>query len=282
MLAVIDSTKLNNVKKIKTFTIASGHSPSTVYLHNKANRESRDFNGNTGSFIGGFDFYSWHASLATGFALSYSRSSITWKESAGKGTMDSGYLAWFINGTASRFFYNGALLGTLSSNYGQRNIFFISSPSNPFPNQQYKAKHQNAAYGIFPHVDCGVTVGNTLKFRPSVGLDYLFTHEGSYTDKQAQSLNLNVSSSNSSLFRGKIGASWFSCISYKDDYHFISEVGIALVQEWRWGGNYQASFVGQSCIMNTKGLNPNRTLAMPQAKLSFQSQKKSANRLSVS
>jgi outer membrane autotransporter protein len=233
--------------------------------------------------MAGIDLYNWKKSFLLGTAFGCSRTHMHWQRDAGKGSIDSLYGASYVNGCTSHFFYNTAFLVGWSRYTGYRNIHFIPINGDDFPTSTTTAKHKNNGYQLAAHLDIGGRFGKRVKVKPFLGCDYLYSNEDGYQDTGAGDLNLDVEQSNADLLRGKAGI-LFSCVFFNKSWiNLASEIGFSVIQERRFdGGEYQASFEGSSCVMDVEGLNPNRTLIAPQAKVSLQSAQTPANRLSCS
>ena len=119
------------------------------------------------------------------------------------------------------------------------------------------------------HLQGGLLFGSKLQFSPFAQADYIYVRENSFKEHGAKSLDLRIKGKNSDLLQAEGGLQITKCFAVSK-YKISPLIAVSAIREWRFmGKRYKSSFVGSSCVMDTSGMNPDRTLLGIEAGLTF-------------
>lgn len=214
------------------------------------------FKTQTGGIATGYDFSPFHHWLF-GAALGYAYEHLKWKHGRGDADMHNGYGALYVSGTGRYAYLFGALMGSYNHYHAERNIFFGQGLVTPI-DRSAKNSHQGGQGSA--HLQGGLFFGKKVQFLPFAQADYIFVHEGSYTEHGAKSLNLHVKNKNSDLLQAEVGVEISRCFSASKN-KISPSLTLAAIREWRFLGKHiKSNLEDSSCVMRTEGMNPDRTL----------------------
>ncbi len=212
------------------------------------------FNGvvaKTYGFMGGADVKT-TAHHIVGLLGGYSSSSLQWENNADSGRLNTGYYGAYGGYFIPHFDANFALIGSISSIEATRHISFSSIQRN--------ATSNHAAYGMDGHFDAGFPIGPCQEVRPYGSLDVNYIYEAGFTERGADSLNLEVEGRSSVVCRAQFGINYFDCFSLPA-MTVAPEIFVGYAREQRYcGNNITATFVNTSIPMHLITDNPNRNL----------------------
>ncbi len=192
--------------------------------------------------------------FTVGVAGAYNYTTLKWERSRGDGSVSSAYVGPYFNWFSNRAFLNLSALAAWNVYHASRHIEFTPINRN--------ADSDHHGFSSLAHIDTGLIVypGGDVTIRPFVGYDYAFLHENGFTETGAKSLNLDVQSSTSHLWRGEAGFNFAKCVT-RGCMKWVSDIKASYVREQRLGGEtYTANFVNQSCFFTVTGLHPDRDL----------------------
>lgn len=184
--------------------------------------------------------------------------------------MNSGTLATYLNFSRNHFFVTGLLLGAYNAYNESRHIRFSTIDRHAKGNVDGCQFVGNLVLG-------GNIQVRKVNCLPYVSGQFMYTQLGSFREKGADSLNLNIFSSYYTLFRGQGGfdLSYCACL---DNQKVDLSAGLSYIREQRFSGrNFTAALSGYSSTFTVTGLNPDRNAFSPKASLSFISNKGNAS-----
>ncbi len=224
--------------------------------------EELGWQGQTEMILAGGD-YGWGETFYAGAALGYAANQIHWKDVKSKGHFQS-YLGQLYGSWVSRSVYINTILSAGSNHLSEsRNI--------QFPGFNRTARHHQNA----PFVQADAEVGGLLtlgrgQIRPFGNLSYLYIDEKSYSERGANSLNLEVKDCKNQFLRSELGINFSGCFTAQNS-RWIPEVKCSWVRENRLENKkFTARFRGTTPYFTVKGLYPSRNLLSLGAALTFQ------------
>ncbi len=224
----------------------------------QGHHEEPGFRTLTGEALLGMDYAV--TSIATlGASGGYSYNHLKWHEERGHAHMQNGYGSVYGNFTGKKVYLSTAFIGGYNHYSTVRKIEFPDD-GVILVNRNARGKHNG--YQVSGHAKGGLLFGGTgcFQFSPFLAADYLYFHEGSFTEKGAQSLNLHVHKKNSDLLQGEAGIQMFGCFSDKCS-QFSPTLSLSAVQQARFKGKkMKANLKGTSCELSVNGRNPTRAL----------------------
>lgn len=184
----------------------------------------------------------------TGLALSFSRAETKSLDSLKKTSANS-YQLNFYNSYNFHDLFVDSLSGIAFSRYS-------SSRSIPAVSTTASANYTGFSYAAKARLGITKKIDRHLNFIPEISASFLHNTTGGYSEKGADSLNLNVSSANSKTFEGRIGAG----LSWSEKIRELSEfrkfVGVLKTS---YGYNFinqssdiTSSFSGQNSSFNSQ------------------------------
>jgi autotransporter-associated beta strand protein len=199
-----------------------------------------------------------------GGGLGYSNSNIDWKANRGSGEMQNVYGSLYADWRTRSFFIQGIALGALNAYDGKRYI-------------QFSSIDRTAESGFWggqglAHLGLGGAFGQrAYQLRPYINSDLVYTYQGSFTETNANSLNLHVDGSHYLYWRNEAGMAVEipRCVRYWGS-NFSYELRLSYIREDRFfGGWYTANFVNQTCQFTVDGLQPHRNIVSPGGKVRY-------------
>jgi autotransporter-associated beta strand protein len=223
------------------------------------------FDTRTGGITAGMDFNPSKRWTAGG-ALGYSYIHLDWDGSRGNSHMHNGYAALYTGLTGKYAYLFGSAIGSYNHYDASRHIV-IDNDAIMDINRHARSSHNG--WQASGHLQSGLLFGKKMQISPFVRTDYLFVHQGSFTEHNAQSLNLHVQKENSDLLELEAGIQLSRCFSVSNN-SASPFFGISVIREWRFmGKHYHSSFQDSSCVMDTTGMKPDRTLISPEGGLTW-------------
>ena len=189
--------------------------------------------------------------MQIGGAVGYTYTHLNWKKQRGKSDINSAYAAGFANWTGANTFVTGTLMGSYQNYKTKRNIKFEKI------DRVATSSHNGLAGSA--QVKGGLYIQKThLLVTPYTHFDYLYIHEKSYKEKNAESLNLKIKTKNSDLFTAGVGVNTAYCFRTREST-LTPNLLLGIDWEKRFiGRKISSEFVGSS--LNVKGMNPSRTI----------------------
>lgn len=214
------------------------------------------FSTGTGGAVFGADFNPTDI-WTFGGALGYSYVDLDWKDSRGHAAMQNGYGALYTSAVGKYAYFFGSAIGSYNHYNARRHIVFGDGLLTDI-NRNAHSNH-NGWQGS-GHAQGGFFFGTNLQFSPFARADYIFVHENSFNEHGANSLDLHVEKKNSDLLEVEAGIELSRCFTMSKN-KVSPSLGLSVIREWRFmGSRYKSSFDASSCVMGTKGINPDRTL----------------------
>lgn len=188
-----------------------------------------------------------------GAALAYTHSDLEWKRSIGHSDIDSYYASLYTIKEGEIFYVNAALLGAFNQYSASRRI--------KFSDIQRHAKSHHSGGELASRVEGGMFIPyRGLDVRPFDSLEYIYLHEGSFSERGAKSLDLKIHAKTSMLLRNELGGSFASCISF-NRWSFVPNLKLSWVREWRFHGRHTtAKFKDTESDFTATGMKPDRSL----------------------
>ncbi|MBM3197792.1 MAG: autotransporter domain-containing protein, partial [Chlamydiae bacterium] len=227
------------------------HQSSTTY----AQSPQVGYQDNTGGIVAGVD-----GRFATycylGAFGGYTSSSLTWDDTQGQGTIQSGYGGLYFSVLGRMFYANLAVLGGFGSCFGHRNI--------SYPGVRETAYESYSGQQILSHIDTGVNWnihGWTL--RPFDSLDYIASTAAGFTESGAGAYDLIVSPSSAIMLRNELGLEFAYCFCVQG-YKWNLAPSTSWIREIRVSGStYTATFINTDVPFTVTGYLPSRNLFSP-------------------
>ncbi len=214
------------------------------------------FDTGTGGVTTGLDF-SPSRNWTFGGAVGYSYVHLKWDHGRGKSNMQNGYGALYAGVTGKYAYLFGTAMGSFNHYDASRHMVFGDGLLTDIDRH---AKSNHNGWQGSGHMQGGLLFGKKLQFSPFARADYIYVHENSFNEHGANSLDLHVEKKNSDLLQGEAGVEFSRCFSVSEN-KVSPSLGLSAIREWRFTGkHYKSSFEGSSCVMNTTGMNPDRTL----------------------
>ncbi len=198
-----------------------------------------------------------------GSAISYTHDNFHWKQSGGKGIINSYYGGFYGNWNSNPLYINGALLGALNYYGTARHLNF--GTIDRFARSHHSGVEWLANFGVGYQVS-----SSNFQWTPYINLDYVYLHEGGYAEKGAKSLDLHVHTKNGTLFQGE-GGVLLSAVYCAHRGKIIPTLSLAYINQTPFSAkNYYASFENSTCTFSGKGRNFERNLFAPSLTLAYQ------------
>lgn len=235
--------------------------PDGDFVYQGGFKDLKGFNLKSGSILIGYDRKVFNNTFL-GLTGGYSNSHIDWNKKRGKATINSyygGLYSFFYN---NHFYMNSSLYGVYIDYSTKRNLNF---------NQIHRiAKGSHHGQEFIGHIDMGrFWESSIIKISPSLSLDYFFIHEKEYTEKGANSLNLNIKKKNYQMLRAEAGISFSKCYIF-GKHSLLPQVGISYIKEIRMSGKYYtARLEDQKSYFTIYGINKDLDLISPSFSLNY-------------
>jgi autotransporter-associated beta strand protein len=237
--------------------------PYTGFANQKKKNEQPGFNTIAGGFTTGFDVNA-SKHWIVGSALGYSYDHLKWREGSGHANIQDGFGAFYLGTMAKHAYLFGSFLGSYDHYKTYRHIK-IGDDILMEINRTAKGSHNG--WHASGHLQAGLLFEKKAQFSPFVQANYIYIHENGFKEHGADGLNLKVHKKNSDLLEGEAGFEIARCFSAGK---ISPSAGFSVIREWRFKGKHtKSSFKDSSCVMNTTGMNPDRTLFSPTADLTF-------------
>lgn len=200
--------------------------------------------------------------VSIGVAGGYTYSSTHWNRSRGEGEIHSGSLATYLNWKKKTFFTTAMILGSYNSYKETRHIHFSSIDR--------RARGHTDGGQVLANLSGG---GNfqapSILITPFFSGQLLYTHMGSFHEKGANSIDLDVFATSYALFRGQGGLHLSHCSNF-DNHKVNTAVGFSYIREQRFSGKrFTAAFDGNNTTFTVVGNHPSRNVFYPEVEISF-------------
>ena len=192
-----------------------------------------------------------------GGAVGYTRTSFDWNDHDGSGDINTYYGALYGSWHNSCFSVDLSVIGGGSDHDIKRKI--------QFTNLSTTAKSDPWGYFVTAHLglrgdwDC-----SCFTFEPFAKMDYHYSTRDSFTEKGANSLNLNVKSIDQNFIRGEGGLRAYYTIAC-DCFCWAPFLGVSSVGDFPLDDSHQkASFIDQTCIMDIESYDSSLQMVSPE------------------
>ncbi|MCB1115647.1 MAG: autotransporter domain-containing protein, partial [Chlamydiia bacterium] len=201
----------------------------------------------------GFDGFIWDA-FQVGGALGYTNSDITWKSKRGVGRTQGIYASLYGRYGTEVAFVESALIGGYDYYTTKREI----KMGGLLPLHRH-AKGSHHGFEGSAHLKgvIQLPVGQT-KLGPYLGVDFLYSREGSYTETGARSLNLKVEGKSNTMLLSEGGMNISHCIILQRKT-LTPFAQIGAIWENRFAGKEIESHL-TACTLKNIGYYPSRLL----------------------
>lgn len=190
--------------------------------------------------------------LVVGAAAGYSYSSATWQQERGNGEIQIGYVSFYGTGKLGDVAANLILLGSFNF-YDQTRRIYCANIG--------RQANSNVKGDIFEvHFDASRKwVQDAGAIAPFLSFDYFYSHQDSFQESGAQSLDLLVQASHNGLLRGEVGLFLTLC-----SFYAVMDLKLSYIrQDSIQSRTYTAQLVGTSNKFTTPGIEPVKNLFSP-------------------
>ncbi|HSW86093.1 MAG TPA: autotransporter domain-containing protein, partial [Rhabdochlamydiaceae bacterium] len=225
--------------------------PFGDYIHQHSQGGEPGFHTKGGGVVIGSDFRLVN-NLYLGLGAGYSHSSIDWRMTPkDEGEIDSYYGGIYTTWRPRDYYFyiDASFVGAYNGYEATRHIEFATI------NRRARSTHQG--YELAGQVGVGglFQVGRLL-IQPFGREEYIYVHEGDYTERGAQSIDLHVHSKNSDLWRTEVGLNLSGCFNWYP-VKLIPTGYASWVHEHRNKGKHITSnFRDQTFNFTVTGFNP--------------------------
>lgn len=201
------------------------------------------------------------SSLRLGLLSGYTNSRVRWMEEAGKGIINSEYLAGYFLYKPSQFYLNGSLSGSYSHYSAARNINIVDI--------HRQARHKNHGFGYEADFEFGYIFKGKTYLQPYIRQSYIGLYQQKFKEYGADSLDLNVDSKKFAMYRIDAGFIFSRCLNYKN-LAITPEISLSGIWEQELKtGTFQATYQDTGQSYEVVGMKPRRLLISPGAALDF-------------
>ena len=214
---------------------------------------------------GGVDFFalpSLYLGVAGGYLDNYvsNLSSTPAGGHASRASIGTGYASLYGSWMEPCFYVDAAATVGFGNYRTSRSIFLRSDYATI--NRTATGHYHGVGYDLYLSAGNVTRYGN-CNLNISGALDWVSVNQGSFTEYDAESLNLVMRRRTDNLLRSQLGVS----LSY-DCPWVIPQIGCAVAYDKRFGdGKYKTKFTGEPGTMVVRGLHPSQWLALPEVKL---------------
>lgn len=218
------------------------------------------YNSNMYGVLGGIDLKA-SRNLCMGAACGYTKTQVDWLGPIGNGNAKTGYLALYAREFNSHYFLDGSIILGYNRFSSNRAIHI----SNTFGAIARTAEGKYCATEVDSHVSMGTILKNQyymdITFKGS--LDWIFTHENSFTESGAGEISLYVKGKNCNLLRPAISMALSKCLG-----NWKPEIGLTGAYYARLeGSSFTSRFVDSPGWFCVNGTYPTQARAIPQASI---------------
>lgn len=192
--------------------------------------------------------------MILGMGATYTYTDIDWHQHRGKGRVNNVYGSIYSGWLSQYLFADAILMGSWMGAHASRNVDILYLHRS--------ASHSNQGFQAESYVDFGVNLDFTrISLYPFVSGDYLYSHEGAYTETGAQSLNLHVKETNAQMARFETGLRASHC-SMCTQNSLSLDLKASWIREFRFEGAHNTSTFSEvcCCTFTTQGYFPDRNL----------------------
>jgi autotransporter-associated beta strand protein len=198
--------------------------------------------------------------FTSGLSGSYMHSNMDWDNDQAKSKTNSYSGAFYASFFSKPILAEASIIGAYNQSKANRRISF--STIDRVAAHKQNSHLWNAHLGL---IGCWTKQHTT--FSPFIFCDYLKYHQNRFTETGADDLNLLVKKQNADLWRLQAGLKLSTCIEIKSN-KILPSLSLSYVQEIRNNGSHSyAQLMGAENFFWVKGLNPDRNLFAPEAKL---------------
>ena len=258
------SNRLDEMREMtyEPCTIQEWVAPLGTYSRQLSRYGESGYQSNMYGILGGIDtrLTDW---LCGGVDLGYTNTYVDWTAPKGHGHITSAYLGLYGQGSTPWFFVDGGVTVAADHFNSHRTIFLDSSIGSI--DRKAKSKHN----GI--QVDSYLGIGTNwcdcwncgIETTILASVDWVYTHEDSFCEYGADSLDLVVKGKNCNLWRPALGVTLSKQIC-----NWVPEIGVAIQYYGRsGGGSTRFRLTQQEGWADVHGLYPSEWRAAPQASL---------------
>ncbi len=209
----------------------------------------------TGGALAGAD-YQIFDQFYLGGAMGYTFTDLEWKSSAGNANINSYYGALYGTWFSKMVFVDATIIGAYNHYHALRNI--------DFPGIERSANSGHGGYQLSGSLGTGLFFNpGRYQITPYARADYVFLHQGSFTEHGAKSLDLKINDVDSRYVRTDLGVKIARCY-ITNTLKCIPYIKASWIYEKQLDdARYSSSFIGTSCSFNVRGLTPHRSLFAP-------------------
>ena len=258
------SNRLDEMREMtyEACSIQEWVAPLGTYSRQLSRYGESGYQSNMYGILGGIDtrLTDW---LCGGVDLGYTNTYVDWTAPKGHGHITSAYLGLYGQGSTPWFFVDGGVTVAADHFNSHRTIFLDSSIGSI--DRKAKSKHNGIQVDSYLGIgtnwcdcwNCGVET--TIL----ASLDWVYTHEDSFCEYGADSLDLVVKGKNCNLWRPALGVTLSKQIC-----NWVPEIGVAIQYYGRsGGGSTRFRLTQQEGWADVHGLYPSEWRAAPQASL---------------
>ena len=258
------SNRLDEMREMtyEACSIQEWVAPLGTYSRQLSRYGESGYQSNMYGILGGIDtrLTDW---LCGGVDLGYTNTYVDWTAPKGHGHITSAYLGLYGQGSTPWFFVDGGVTVAADHFNSHRTIFLDSSIGSI--DRKVKSKHNGIQVDSYLGIgtnwcdcwNCGVET--TIL----ASLDWVYTHEDSFCEYGADSLDLVVKGKNCNLWRPALGVTLSKQIC-----NWVPEIGVAIQYYGRsGGGSTRFRLTQQEGWADVHGLYPSEWRAAPQASL---------------
>ena len=212
---------------------------------------------NTGGFTAGMDgMFAEH--FYAGALGGYTHSHLHWKDSKGRGDINSGYAGLYLSalGLGKLFYGNASLIGSWSHYSADRHIKYGAV--------DLVAKNGHGGNQLLSHLDTGINFDYLgLTIRPFDSFDYITQIENGYQESNAGQWDLSVNKMNAIMIRNELGLELSKCYCIFKSKWIVSPK-LSWVREARVkGDDFTVNFTQGGPSFQIGGYFPDRSLFAP-------------------
>ncbi|MBI2743556.1 MAG: autotransporter outer membrane beta-barrel domain-containing protein [Chlamydiales bacterium] len=210
------------------------------------------FHTSTGGGLVGMD-YGCLSNFFVGANLAYTCSDVDFRSSAGSGHISSYYGGIYSTWFNELAYADASFIGAYNHYRASRKIEFTGVDR--------RAKNQHNGGEFDARIEAGIFFPlKGLDLRPFDTLEYIYVHEGSFSEKGARSLNLDVKAKTSTLLRNELGLGAATCFTF-NRWSLAPDVKLSWIREVRFGGGRtRAEFDDTDVSFGVNGMKPIRSL----------------------
>ncbi len=227
-------------------------------------QQLRGFDTESGGIVLGYDRCLPNNFLA-GTGIGYMYTSLDWDDKAGDTNIQKAFGAIYGGYSIKDLILDASVMGGSNFYNVKRKIHFATIDRT--------AKNHHNGYFVTPHI--GIVV-NTYSRKEKISffgnLDYFYLYQPKYTEKGANSLNLQVATKNSHMLRSEIG------VKIDKDFVFNEKcirpfIALSWVNKARLSSNrYKAQFANSTSVSNTlvvESFKKNKNFISPETGVIF-------------